>query len=125
MSRFPSRFGGRPLRAALAWQIAATAVIAAAAGILGGRHAAISAVLGGGSVVVAFGAYALMAGLGGSRSAGGAIRTLLRAEAAKVALIVLELWVVFSAYRDLVPLSFLGAFAAATLLWPVALLYRD
>ncbi len=117
--------GSRPLRAALSWQLAATAAMASVAGIVGGIHAAISAVLGGGAIVVANGAYALIVGMSALRSAGATIRIMLRAETVKIALIVLELWLVFSVYQDVVPLPFIGAFVVAVLLWPVALLYKD
>ena len=117
--------GSRPLRAALAWQFACTAVIASVAGLIGGLHASASVVLGGGSVVAANAAYALVVGLSAPRSAGATVRVILRAETVKVALIVLELWLVFSNYPDLVPLAFVGAFVVAVLVWPVALLYKD
>ena len=117
--------GSRPLRAALCWQLTATAIIASIAGLLGDVHAAASAALGGAVVIIAEAAYAWVASLGAPRSAGATIRILLRAEAVKVALIVLELWLVFTAYRDVVALPLIGAFIVAVLLWPVALLYRD
>ena len=88
-------------------------------------HAATSAALGGGVILVANGAYALVVSLGAPRSAGATIRILVRAETAKIALIVLQIWMAFSMYREMEPLPFVGAFAVAVLLWPVALLYRD
>jgi ATP synthase protein I len=118
-------FWSRPLRAAMAWQLAATALIASVAGIVGGLQTGASAALGGGTIIVANAVYALVVGLSAPRSAGATIRVLLRAETVKIALIVLELWLVFSVYRDVVPLAFIGTFVVAVLLWPVALLYRD
>ena len=117
--------GSRPLRAALSWQLGATAAIASVAGIADGLHAAFSAVLGGAVIIVANGAYALVVGLSPLRSAGVTIRIMLRAETVKIALIVVGLWLVFSVYRDVVPLPFIGSFVVAVLLWPVALLYKD
>lgn len=117
--------GSRPLRAALAWQLTATAIIASIAGFVGGLHAGASVALGGGSIVAANAAYALVIGLSAPRGAGATLRIMLRAEAVKIALIVLELSLVFSLYRDLVPLAFVGAFVVAVLLGPVALLYKD
>ena len=117
--------GSRPLRAALAWQLACTALIASVAGVVGGLHASASVVLGGGSIVAANVAYALVIGLSAPRSAGATLRAVVRAETVKIALIVLELWLVFSHYRDLVPFAFVGAFIVAVLIWPVALLYKD
>jgi ATP synthase protein I len=117
--------GSRPLRAALSWQLAATVLIASVAGIADGVHAALSAVLGGGVIIIANGAYALVVGSSALGSAGATIRIMLRAETVKIALIVVGLWLVFSLYRGVVPLPFIGSFVIAVLLWPVALLYKD
>jgi len=113
------------MRAALAWQLAVTGVLALAAGLLGGRHAAISVVLGGGAVAIANLGYAFLVSVSAPRTVGATLRTLLRAEAVKVVLIVLELWLVFSFYRELVPLPLIAAMIVTVLIWPVALLYRD
>ena len=44
------------------------------------------------------------------------MRVALRAEAAKVAVMVLLLWLVFAAYQSMVVLVFLGAFVVSVLL---------
>jgi ATP synthase protein I len=113
------------MRAALAWQLAATVVSASVAGLLGGMHAAFSAALGGAVIVIANVAYACTVRLSAPRTAGATIQTLLRAETVKVALIVLELWLVFSTYREVVALPLVFTLIVTVLLWPVALLYRD
>ncbi len=113
------------MRAALLWQLVATVVIASAAMFLGGTHAAISVVLGGGAVVAAGAAYVLTITVSAPRTTGETIRILLRAEAIKVGLIVLELWLVFTSYREVMPLPLVGTLIVTVLLWPVALLYRD
>jgi F0F1-type ATP synthase assembly protein I len=56
---------------------------------------------------------------------GATIQTMLRAEAVKVALIVLGLWVVFTGYSELVPFPLVATLILTVLLWSVALLYRD
>jgi F0F1-type ATP synthase assembly protein I len=119
------RLGNRPTRAALAWQLLATAVSATVAGLFGSAHAAISAALGGAAVILANIAYVCTVSLSAPRTAGATIQTLLRAEAVKVALIVLELWLVFSEYREVVALALICTLILTVLLWPVALLYRD
>ena len=53
------------------------------------------------------------------------LRTLLRAEAAKVGLIVIQLWLVLTAYEQVVPAVFVATFAVAVLIYPVALLVRE
>ncbi len=119
------RLGNRPMRAAAAWQLAATVISAAVAGLLGGMHAAISAVLGGALIVVANVAYACTVSLSAPRTAGATIQTLLRAEAVKVALIVAGLWLVFTGYREVAALPLVCTLIVTVLVWPVALLYRD
>jgi hypothetical protein len=49
----------------------------------------------------------------------------LRAEAGKVTLIVLMLWGVVAAYKDLVPALFFGSFVIAVMASQMALLARD
>ena len=49
-------------------------------------------------------------------SSNAAVRVALRAEAAKVAVMVLLLWLVFAAYQSMVVLVFLGAFVVSVLL---------
>ena len=119
------RLGNRPVRAALAWQLGAIASSALVAGLFGGTHAAVSAALGGAVVVVANLAYVCTVSLSAPRTAGATIQTMLRAEAVKVALIVLELWLVFSGYHEVVALALICTLIVTVLLWPVALLYRD
>lgn len=111
--------------AALLWQCAATLGMASPAFLLGGTHASVSALLGGMVVVSANAAYLLVVGLSGPTTASATLRTLLRAEALKVTLIVLALWLLFSGYRDIVPVSTIATLIGTTLVWQVALLYRD
>lgn len=69
--------------------------------------------------------YAQMTGGDKVRSAGEVLRTLIRAEAAKIGVIVLQLWLVLTAYEAVVPEVFIGTFLVAVLVYPVALLVRD
>lgn len=114
----------RPFRVALGWQAAATLVIAATAGILAGGQAALSAVLGGAVNLTAGVVYAFVAWLTPQRDPGTAIVGLFRAEAAKIVVIVGELWVLLSIYRDVVLPALLAAFIVTILLSGVALLVR-
>jgi ATP synthase protein I len=101
------------------WQAAATVALAALAGFLVDSAGFVSAVLGGGIGVVGVWVFALMSK---RRVAGssGVVRVALRAEAAKVIVIVLLLWLAFAAYRDMVVLVFFGAFMVSVLLSGVA-----
>jgi len=115
----------KPFRAVLRWQFCITMGIALVAGLALGVNAAISAILGGVVMMVAGFVYAFMSGGNKVRSAGDTLRTLIRAEASKIGLIVLQLWVVLTTYEAVVPAVFIGTFIAAVLIYPVALLVRD
>jgi ATP synthase protein I len=106
------------------WQFLATSGIALAAAFWVGSHAAISAILGGMVMMVANFVYAAITG-GKVRSAGDALKTLIRAEASKIGVIVLLLWTVLTAYEAVVPAVFIGTFVIAVLIYPIALLVRD
>ncbi len=88
-------------------------------------HSAVSALLGGLIVITAGSVYAIMISGRGARSAGETIRTLVRAEASKIAVIVLQLWLVLTTYHDVVPTFFLAAFFIAVMTFSMALLVRE
>lgn len=69
--------------------------------------------------------FALLVGIGRPTTAGGTLRTMLRAEAAKIAVIVLLLWLVLKGYRELVHAAFFAAFVAAVLVAQTAPLFRN
>src|SRR5277367_5985834 len=110
------RNGSKPMRRVLGWQLIAAMVIAVAAGLISGVHGALSALFGGLVCIVAGSAFVLVGSLGKDRSAGGALRTMLRAETVKVGLIVLLLYVVFATYKDLVAVVFLGSFIVSVVI---------
>lgn len=116
---------GRPLRTVWQWQILATAVLALAAACWMGLDAAISAILGGLVMMVAGGVFAALAGGNKVRSAGETLRRLIRAEAGKIGAIVLQLWLVLTAYESVVPAVFIGSFIVAVMIYPIALRVRD
>lgn len=117
----------RPIRTVLRWQLIATAAVAAIAGAWVGWHAAVSALLGGLVNVSAGIAYALILGLGVARStgAGTSLVAMFRAEAGKIALIVGQLWLVLSLYREVVPVAFFSAFVLTVVVFSMAILVRD
>jgi hypothetical protein len=63
--------------------------------------------------------------LGRPETAAATLRTMLRAEAAKVAVIVLQLWLVLTSYREIVPGAFIAAFVCTVLVSQAAILIRD
>ena len=116
----------KPIRKVLWWQVCATGAMALTAGLLGGVHAAVSALLGGMISVFAGWVYAGVGSLGGSKqSAGEALVRVLRAEAAKVLAIVAGLVAALAAYREVVVLAFIGTFVLATLIFAMAILVRE
>lgn len=108
----------------MAWQLAASAAIAVAAAAVAGIHGFLSAIWGGGIGVVGVLVFALMSARR-EVSPGNAVRIALRAEAAKIAVIVLMLWLAFTAYRELVVLAFIGSFMVSVLLSGTAYAVSD
>ena len=115
----------KPLRTVLWWQVYAAVALTLAAGWWAGMHGAISALLGGLINVTAGWVYAMMVSGGTVKSAGQTLRTLVRAEASKISLIVLQLWLVLTAYHDVVVTAFFATFVISVLVYPMALLVRD
>lgn len=115
----------RAIRTVLRWQLLATAVLAAVAGYVSGPHGALSAALGGLVSFTAGLAFAGVASLGRADSAGTAVIGALRAEAIKIVLIVLLLWLVMANYKSVVVIAFFGTFIVATVLFSAAALVRE
>jgi len=114
-----------PVGRIAAWQLFATLAIAAIAGWWVGLHGAFSALLGGTVNVTAGVVYAVIVGLGRVRTPGDTVRTMIRAEAAKITLIVLQLWLVLTTYRDVVHAALLAAFVVTVMVWTAAIVIRD
>ncbi|MBI4189097.1 MAG: ATP synthase subunit I [Betaproteobacteria bacterium] len=116
----------KPIRTVLRWQLYVAVALTLVAGWWAGAHGAISALLGGIVNLAAGLVYAMMVSpRGRAKSAGEMLRTLIRAEASKIALIVLQLWLVLTTYHDVVLIVFFAAFAISVLVFPMALLVRD
>lgn len=95
------------------------------AGLLGGMHAAISALLGGMISVVAGWVFAVVGDGRSTRSAGAALLGMLRAQAVKVGVMVLLLWLVLTLYRDVVVPGLIGSFVATVLIFALAVIVRE
>ena len=109
----------------MGWQVIATAVIMAGAGLLFGGHAAVSALLGGVINQIADFAYATLVAGGGIGTAGGTLRTLFRAEATRIVLIVVLLGWVLTSYEDAVHAALFLSFAVSVIVFRMAILVRD
>ncbi|WP_258039223.1 ATP synthase subunit I [Nitrosomonas ureae] len=90
-----------------------------------GKHGAISAMLGGGISVISSAVFALIVSRHQGYTAGDAIRTALRAEAAKIILIVGLLWMVFKFYASVNALVFIGTFILMVLVYSMVLFVAD
>jgi ATP synthase protein I len=115
----------KPIRAVLLWQLAATVLMVALSGLLAGVHGAASAAAGGLVSVVAGATAALVASLGKARSAGGVLVGALRAEAVKIGLALVLLWLVLTNYAEAVVAAVLGAFIVTMLIFSMAFFVRD
>ena len=115
----------RPFRIVLLWQLLATAVLTLVAAVPWGKDGAISAALGGAVNVAAGAAYAWIVSRGKARSAGEVLRTMFRAEAAKILLIVVLLWLAMARYRSIVHGVFLGSFLVTLVIFAAAIAVRE
>ena len=115
----------RPIRIVLRWQLIVTAVLSLVAALLWGRDGAISAALGGAVNVTAGWLYGWRVSQGEARTAGEALRTMLRAEAMKVLAIIVQLWIVLTQYRDIVHAAFFTAFVLTVIVFAAAIAVRD
>jgi ATP synthase protein I len=119
------RIERRPVRTVLLWLVWATVVSALIAGFWKGYHGAVSALLGGVINLVAGAAFGLVATRSSVRTAGETLRALFRAEASKIVLIVVQLWLVLTNYQQIVPAAFFGTFVLTVLVFSMAILVRE
>ena len=115
----------KPVYTVLRWQLAATTLLALAAGWLAGLHGAISAVAGGSVSTIAGLAAAFVASRGDTKSAGGLVVGALRAEGVRIGLIVLLLWLVLQTYPEVVITAFMASFILTVLIFAMAFFVRD
>jgi ATP synthase protein I len=115
------RTESRPIRRILWWQCLAATILAVAAGLVSGIHGALSAFLGGFICVAAGFAYVITGSLGASRTAGGALRIMLRAEAVKIGLTLGLLYLVFAVYKDVAAIEFIGSFVVSVIISTMAI----
>lgn len=115
----------KPIRAALRWQVIVTSVLTLLGGVMAGPHGALSALMGGSVTILAGIAFAMVASLGKPITPGTALLGVLRAEAVKILVIVVLLWWVLTAYKDLVLLAFFGTFATSVFAFGMCASVRD
>ena len=84
-----------------------------------------SGALGAAINLVANFVYALMGGIVRPASAAGALLVIMRAEAFKIGLILVQLFLVAKLYKDLVMGPFIIAFIATALMFAIAIKARN
>jgi ATP synthase protein I len=114
----------KPIRTVIAWQAVATSLMTLAGAAFIGIHGALSAAAGGLVSIIAGLAAALVASRGG-KSAGGVLAGALRAEAVKVGLIVLLLWLVLANYAEAMVVVVIGSFVVTMLIYSMAFFVRE
>jgi F0F1-type ATP synthase assembly protein I len=107
------------------WQLAATALMAATAAVFADMTSGLSAVAGGAISIIAGLASAFVASLRKPKSAGGVLAGALRAEAVKLGLALLLLWLVLSSYPQAAVAVLLGAFIVSMLIFSMAFFVRE
>ena len=115
----------RQIRIVLKYQAIATLSIALVIGVVGGVHWGISGLLGGLISLLGGVTYGAMLSRVGNGSAENALVGMLRAESAKILVIVLLLWLVFAGYEDVFGAGFIGTFIITTLIFSLAVFIRD
>ncbi|MBV8030521.1 MAG: ATP synthase subunit I [Betaproteobacteria bacterium] len=109
----------------LVWQIAATAALAAGGAVLAGGDGALSAVAGGLISIIAGLAAALVASRSSAGSAGGLLLGALRAEAVKIGLAAILLWLVLANYPNAHAGMLVVTFAVTIVIFAMAFFVRD
>jgi len=115
----------RAIRTVLRWQIVATGVMTLVLGLLTSVHGAVSAMLGGLVSICAGISFSIVVSLSKSNSLAGTLITAFRAEAAKLFVSVVLLWLVFATYKDVVAIGFIGSFAISILIFGMAFFVRE
>ena len=115
----------RPIRTVLVWQLAATIAMSLAAAVAAGFESVASAAAGGAVSMIAGLASALVASLSNAKSSGGVLAGALRAEAVKLGVALLLLWLVLTNYAEAVVAVFLGAFVVTMLIFSMAFFVRE
>ena len=115
----------RIFRPIIGLQVLCTAAVSLLSAWLAGIHGAISAAMGGLIGIIAGLAFAALAARSKSKSAGEALYAALRAEAVKLALMILLLWMALAMYRDVVAIGLIGTFIATVVIFTMAVWVRE
>lgn len=118
----------KSLRISLIGQMGMTIFLVALSAWLAGVHGAISALLGGAVAMAGGLAFMLLAPSKKAQTADMAwdsLSRMLKAEGAKVAVIVVLLWLVLANYKEVVIVGFIGTFIVAVIIFSMAIFFRN
>jgi ATP synthase protein I len=106
-------------------QSSVTILLTAFSGWLAGVPGAMSAALGGAVALAGGLAFALFMPRQTCPNAWDVLSRMIRAEAAKVGVIVLLLWLVLKVYKEIVMVGFIGTFIIAVIVFSLAIFVRN
>lgn len=115
----------KPVRIVMRWQLIVTLAMVLTLGLLWGFHGAASALLGGVVSIVSAAAFSAIISRYQGSTASGALITAMKAEAVKVIIMIILLWLVLTLYKDVVAVGFIGTFAVTVLIFGMALFVTD
>lgn len=115
----------RKFRPVIGLQVLATIIAASIAAWIAGAHGAISAALGGLISIIAGLVFVLLTARSKVRSAGEVLLVAFKAEAAKLFLAILLLWLVLASYQEVVVVGLIGSFVVSILIFSMALFAGD
>jgi ATP synthase protein I len=120
----------KPLRTVLGWQVGATVFLAFISAWLAGVHGTLSVMLGGavgmlGSLTFALLARPRKALVQDSTMAWDKLGQVLKAEGAKVLVMVVSLWLILMTYKEVVLIGFIGTFILSVIIFSMAIFLRN
>ena len=115
----------KQIRTVLEYQVIVTICIAMIIGSIGGAHWGVSALLGGFVSLLGGVTYGLLLSRAGKGSAENALVSMMRAELAKIVVIILLLWLILAGYDKIFGAGFIGTFIITTLIFSLAVFIRD
>jgi ATP synthase protein I len=115
----------KPFRTVVSWQIVATTASALVNASIAGAAGAISAALGGAVAVVGSVVYMLLVPKRGAETPWDSLGAVLRAEGAKIGVMVVLLWLVMTFVKPIVVVSFIGTFTVAVIIFSMAIFVRN
>lgn len=107
------------------WQLIVTVAMMVALGLLWGVHGAASALLGGAISMASAAVFSAITSRYRGSTASGVLITALKAEAVKIVVMIILLWLVMTLYADVVAIGFIGTFGLTVLVFGMALFVTD